>query len=333
MLFIFWGKPSWSQELGVEVDAIIKRYVDSGFSGVAMVAKKGTVLLNKAYGYADDEKKIPNSVNTLFNVASLGKQFTAVIVMKLEEQGLLNTKDYVSKYVGKLGGLKDSATIGHLLMHTSGLFPEGAELDYSSREKYIESVRNTPLESKPGERHRYSNAGYTLLAAVVETVTGEPFEKVLVKMIFRPAGMKYTGYPWERRIRKPLLATGYNSKGEARPAEVDIWGNRGPGNLVTNSADMLRWHKAWLNDKLISPAIRERMLRDHLPGKETFSWNKVNTDAGKLFHKGGGRADFQSQALWWPEKEIFIFFSTNRDKDQRRWIYRDIVALVSKLEK
>jgi CubicO group peptidase (beta-lactamase class C family) len=319
----------FSQDAGHAIDSIVLKYLDSGFSGVAMVLQQDKVVLEKGYGFADEAKKSIITSRTLFNVASIGKQFTAVTILKLEEDGLLNTKDFISKYTGSLGGLKDSATIEHLLLHTSGLFVEGMQLDYSSRSKFIESVRSTPLESRPGERHRYSNAGYTLLAAIVELATNDLFENVLYKVIFQPAGMIYTGFPWEKRINKELLATGYNRKGAEQPMAEDIWGNRGPGNVVTNTEDMIRWSKAWNNDEIISRAIKQRLLTDYIPGRETFSWNKGMTTSGKKFYsKGGGRPDFESQFLWFPQNNIFIFFSINRDKDLRRLIYREILTYI-----
>lgn len=326
------GKNCQGQHIGKDLDKIFTSYIDSGFSGAVIVVKNNAVVLKQAYGLADREKKIPNTTQTLFNVASIGKQFTAVTVLKLEQMGLLDTKDRVSNYVGSLGGMKDSATIEQLLMHTSGLFVEGADLDYSSRDKYIASVRNTPLESSPGAKHRYSNAGYTLLAAVVEIVTKKPFEDVLYKMAFQPAGMNYTGFPWESRVQKGLLATGYNTKGEAQPAEENVWGARGPGNIVTNTNDVLKWYEyAWLSDKFISKKIKDRMLTDHLPGKETFSWNKSVTPAGrKLFYKGGGRPDFESQIMWWPDDQVFLFFSINNDRNLRRLVFRDINLYMNK---
>ena len=318
------------QDIVNGLDKIFRTYMDSGFAGAAIVVKDDKVVLQKGYGYANEEKKIANTIKTLFNVASIGKQFTAVTILKLEEKGLLNTKDFITKYTGKLGGMKDSATVEHLLLHTSGLFVEGIQLDYSSRDKYIESIRNTPLESRPGEKHRYSNAGYTLIAAIVEIVTKQTFENVLHQMIFQPAGMKNTGYPWESRIQKDLLATGYNKKGEPQPGEQNIWGNRGPGNIATNTEDMFQWYRVfWTHDKLISQKIKERMLKDYIPGKETFSWNKPTSAGGKKFFvKGGGRPDFESQTIYFPDEKVFLFFSINSDKDLRRLIYRDIVAFL-----
>ena len=321
-----------AQNIGKDLGKIFESYIDSGFTGIVLVVKNDSILLQKGYGFANDEKKILNTTKTLFNVASIGKQFTAAIVLLLEEKGLVNTKDYIAKYTGRLGGLKDSATIEHLLLHSSGLFQEGYAFDYSSKEAFISSVSKSPLESVPGEKWRYSNAGYNLLAAIVETVTKETFEDVLNKMIFQPAGMIYTGFPWENRIQKNLLATGYTSKGEAQPPAVNVWGTRGPGNLVTNAEDMLKWYRtAWISSKLISAKIKERMLQDHIPGKETFSWNKGTTATGKKFyHKGGGRPDFESNLMWWPDDNIFLFFSINRDKNLRRLIFRDISAFMNK---
>ena len=321
-----------AQNIGKDLGKIFESYIDSGFTGIVLVVKNDSILLQKGYGFANDEKKILNTTKTLFNVASIGKQFTAAIVLLLEEKGLVNTKDYIAKYTGRLGGLKDSATIEHLLLHSSGLFQEGYAFDYSSKEAFISSVSKSPLESVPGEKWRYSNAGYNLLAAIVETVTKETFEDVLNKMIFQPAGMIYTGFPWENRIQKNLLATGYTSKGEAQPPAVNVWGTRGPGNLVTNAEDMLKWYRtAWISSKLISAKIKERMLQDHIPGKETFSWNKGTTATGKKFyHKGGGRPDFESNLMWWPDDSIFLFFSINRDKNLRRLIFRDISAFMNK---
>jgi CubicO group peptidase (beta-lactamase class C family) len=315
-----------AQDFGKGVDSILISYLDTGFSGIALVIQNNKKLLDKAYGYADHATKRVNTTKTLFNVASIGKQFTAVVVLKLEEQGLLNTKDYISKYTGKLGGAKDSATIEHLLLHSSGLFVEGIELDYSSKEKFIASVSSTPLESTPGTRHRYSNAGYTMLAAVVEIVTRKPFEAVVRQLIFKPAKMKFTGYPWESQVKHKFLATGYDSKDSARPAETNIWGNRGPGHQVTNNRDMRKWYNAWNDGRLISRQIKSRALTDQIPGRETYGWNKLKLSNGDtLYAKGGGRRDFESQSMWVPERNLYIFFVINRDKNLRRLIYRDLL--------
>jgi len=112
--------------------------LDSGFSGSVLVAEKNKIILKKGYGYADNETKKFNTPKTLFNVASIGKHFTVYSVLLLEKKGLLSTNDYLSKYVGKFNDIRDSITIHHLLIHSSGLFKEGASLDYTTLTKFIQ---------------------------------------------------------------------------------------------------------------------------------------------------------------------------------------------------
>jgi CubicO group peptidase (beta-lactamase class C family) len=101
-------------------------------------------------------------------------------------------------------------------------------------------VRDSANESKPGEKYRYSNAGYSMLAAVVEIISGKSFENFLLENIFEPCKMKSTGYPWELRMNKSLFATGHNSKHQAIAPEQNVWAARGSGNLVTNGGDLYK---------------------------------------------------------------------------------------------
>jgi CubicO group peptidase (beta-lactamase class C family) len=211
---------------GKRIDSLFTAYVDSGFSGSVLVAEKGMVTLKKGYGYSDNERKTINTPATLFNVASIGKQFTAYSILFLEKKGLLSTGDFITKYIGQFNDIRDSTTIHHLLLHSSGLFRQDIELDYSTREKFINSVKQNGMESPRGKQYRYSNAGYSLLAAIVEIVSGEPFEQFIYTNIFIPCKMGNTGYPWETRMNKNLFATGYNNKKQPVAPEP-IFGGQG----------------------------------------------------------------------------------------------------------
>ena len=311
--------------LGKSLDSLFTFYVDSNFSGTVFLAEKGEVILNKGYGFADNETKKLNTANTLFNVASIGKQFTAYSVLLLEKKGILSTNDCLAKYIGKFGDDRDSVTIHHVLLHSSGLFNQSATLDYSTRDKFLQSVRVAGAESKPGENYRYSNAGYTMLAALVEITSGEAFELFLLKNVFEPFKMQNTGYPWESRIDKSLLATGYNNKHEALPPQPNIWGARGPGNLVTSVGDLFVWIKAFQNEKLVAPAIKNKMLFDFLPTRESYSWNKNTTSRKtRFYHKGGGRNDFENRLMWYPDDEVLIIFLINNDYNLAAQIFNKI---------
>ncbi len=106
-----------------------------------------------------------------------------------------------------------------------------------------------------------------MLAAVVEIASGEPFEHFIFKNIFEPLEMKNTGYPWEPRINKDRMATGYNNKREPVPTQQDIWAARGPGNLVTSVEDLYRWMKAFQDEKLITADMKKKIFFEYFPGE------------------------------------------------------------------
>ena len=317
------------KNIGTRIDSLFTAYLDSGFAGSALVSEKNKISLKKGYGYANNETRIKNTPSTLFNIASLGKQFTAYAVLLLEKRGLLNTSDPVSKYIEIFNDSRDSVTIHHLLLHSSGLFKQSVNLDYSTRKNFIQSVKNGGAESLPGEKYRYSNAGYSMLAAIVEIVSGEPFEKFLIDNIFTPCKMENTGYPWETRMNMPLFATGYNNKRQPVAPQIDFWAARGPGHLVTSVEDLFKWIQAVQNEKFITPDIRNKIFKDWLPGRETYSWNKASTARQtRFYHKGGGRPDFESQLMWFPDDEVVIIFLINNDYNLRSRLFTKIKMLM-----
>ena len=164
-----------------------------------------------------------------------------------------------------------------------------------------------------------------MLAAVVELVSQQPFEEFLFKNIFEPLKMKNTAYPWEDRIDKTLLATGYNNKGEPVAVQQDIWGARGPGNLVTNVEDLLIWMRAFQDFKFLSLSKRAKILYDYHPGEDSYAWNKSFTRRKTRFiHKGGGRADFENRLMWFPDDGVLIIFLINNDYNLARHLFAKI---------
>ncbi|MFI5129375.1 MAG: serine hydrolase domain-containing protein [Chitinophagales bacterium] len=331
MAGIFCSNYGLSQgKMGRRIDSLFISYLDSGFSGSALVAEKGMITLKKGYGFSDNERKTLNTPATLFNVASVGKQFTAYSVLLLEKRGLLRTTDFINKYIGPFNDPRDSTTIHHLLLHSSGLFRQDVLLDYSTREKFIGSIKKNGLESPPGQQYRYSNAGYSLLAAIVEIASGEPFEQFIYKNIFIPCKMENTGYPWELRMNKHLFATGYDNKKRPVATQQDVWAARGPGNLMTSVEDLYNW-MIWVQDTgFIPPDMRDKIFKDYIPGKETYSWNKTTTlRHTRFYHKGGGRADFESQLMLFPDDEVIIIFCINNDYNLRSKLFSRIRAFMN----
>lgn len=312
-------------KLGKELDDLMAGFNKEGYSGAVLVVQDGEIILHKGYGLADRERKIQNTPSTLFNVASVGKIFTAAAILKLEMQGKLKTSDLLSKYLGEFPKEKSAATIHHLLTHTGGLVVEGAQLDDTTRKAFIQSVKDTPIESKPGEKYRYSNAGYTLLAAIVEEVSGQPFERYLQKNIFNPAGLTSTGYPWDKKFDNAPVAVGYvgNKLEELKPAPraANVFGNRGSGNLITTVGDLYRWIQALRANRVLSEQAKKKMFTAYAHLDEGYGWHVVKTVRGTtMVHRGGGRPDFESQVQWYIDENILIIFTVNMDLNFRRRI-------------
>lgn len=322
-------------KLGREIDETVMRLSQEGYSGSLLVARDDKVILKKGYGLADRERNIPNTSDTLFNVASVSKVFTAAAILQLEEKGKLQTSDHISKYLGTFPKEKNEATIHHLLTHTSGLVVKGAAFDYSSRKSFIQSVKETPVAAKPGEQYQYLNAGYSLLAAIVEEVSGLTFEEYLRRYIFKPAGMKITGYVWEPRFKNALVAVGYRGKNlkelKPEPRDTDVWASRGPEGLLTTVGDLYKWIKALDKNKVLSESTKKKMFTAYANDDEGYGWHVGKTARGGLLvNRGGGLPAFESELRWYVDEKTVVIFTINNHIGFRVPVIKGIEQIVWK---
>ena len=223
-----------------DINSFVEGQVEKGFSGSVLISKDDTILLHKGYGVSNRELGTANQSNTLFEIASITKLYTVVSILQLKDNGQLSLEDKLGDYLGEFDPPKDQATINHPILHTAGLVPRGHELDYSSREKFVESVKNTHPESIPGEKYRYTNAGYTMLAAIIEVVSGLSYEDYLVRHIFVPLNLSNPTY-WNRGTFENT-AIGYrgNSMDSLRAYSTHEWewGDNGASGILTNVGDL-----------------------------------------------------------------------------------------------
>src|SRR4026209_1556284 len=184
-----------------EVMALASKY--QTFNGAVLVAENGKVIYRKGLGLANMEWNIPNTPETRFRLGSITKQFTATLILQLVEQGKIKLdgklSDYLPDYRKDVG---EKVTIHQLLNHTSGIpsytglpgfFNEVSRNPYKVDE-FVKQYASKDLEFEPGSKFSYNNSGYLLLGAIIEKVTGKPYEQVLKEKIFEPLGMKNSGY-------------------------------------------------------------------------------------------------------------------------------------------
>jgi CubicO group peptidase (beta-lactamase class C family) len=308
---------------GAGVDAYLQSLVPFGFSGNAIVASRGKVLLAKAYGMADRGRNIPMRADTVISVGSITKQFTAAAILKLAEMGKLNVRDSIAVYLPSVPADKRPITLHELLTHTAGLQSDyGGDYEHIGRDAFVARVMAAPLESAPGSRFDYANAGYSLLAAIVERVSGMSYERFLHDHLFVPAGMFETGY---RIPHWPAssIAIGYERSGEAwGTIEAHGWSAQGPywnlmgnGGILSNPADMLRWSEALQQRRVLSDAsvtaLQTGYVDEPMGGRYGYGWDVETTPYGTLVSHNGGNGIFAAEFLRFVDSDTVVYVATN----------------------
>src|ERR1041384_3915949 len=264
-----------AQDKAAKIDQLISLYQKYGqFNGSALVADNGKVIYRKGVGLANMEWDIPNTPDTKFRLGSITKQFTATLILQLVEQGKIKLDgkliDYLPDYRKDTGA---KVTIHNLLSHTSGIpsytslpgFFQDVSRNPFKVDDFIKKYASADLEFEPGTKFVYDNSGYFLLGAIIEKVTGKPYEQVLKENIFDPLGMKNSGYDhWGTVISK--RATGYtrSARGFQTAPYLDMSIPYAAGSLYSTVEDLYLWDQALYGEKILSPKSKELMFKPNL---------------------------------------------------------------------
>jgi len=260
------GAETGDAELRRRLEEFTARVESFGFAGGVMVARGGTVLMEKGFGMADRAGVVPCTNQTAFDIGSNTKDFTKVAILQLAVRGRIGLDDPIGRYFKDAPPDKAGITIAQLLDHTAGLkLYSGPDEEVLTREDFLKRILETPLIAQPGTEQNYSNPGYSLLAAIIEAVTGGSYESYLAENIFKPAGMTQTGYAlpaW-----KPGQIARSYAAGQDRGSTFDYphapdgpyWNLRGNGGTLATMGDMYRFHLA-LEGNAILPAESKALL-------------------------------------------------------------------------
>ena len=334
LLFVYLTSCS-GQTLQEKVDEFLNAWVKMGkFSGSILIAQNGKILVKKGYGMANYEHNIPNTSKTIFRTGSVGKQFTAAILLQLQERGLLDVNDPLTKYIPDYPD-GEKITLHHLVTHTSGIpnltnFPEHRQTIMlpSPVEKTILRFKDKPLEFAPGEKFKYCNSGFLLLGLVIEKVTGKTYEEVLEENIFLPLGMKNSGYDHHCSIIKNR-ASGYNIRtGERVNAPyLDMSIPHAAGALYTTVEDLYLWDRALYTEKILKNTSLDKMFTP-FKGNYGYAWRIETLFGRKRIHHGGGIFGFQMHIARYVDDDTFIVFMCNQRPTNTRKISAGLAAIV-----
>jgi len=307
-----------------EVLALAHKYRQ--FNGSALVAENGKVVYKGAFGLANMEWNIPNTPDTKFRLGSITKQFTATLTMQLVEQGKIKLdakiSDYLPDYRKDIG---QKVTIHQLLTHTSGIpsytgqpgFFENVSRNPYKVDDFVKKYASGNLEFEPGSKYSYNNSGYFLLGAIVEHVTGKPYEQVLKENIFDPLGMKNTGYDRHDTII-PKRATGYGKTpdGYTNAGYLDMSIPYAAGSMYSTVEDLYLWDQALYTDKVLSAQSKALMYKPFLQNY-AYGWvvNKAsfkqNGNEVQVIRHGGGINGFTTTIVRFPTEKNLIVMLDN----------------------
>jgi CubicO group peptidase (beta-lactamase class C family) len=288
------------------------------FNGTVLVMQKGKVIYKKAFGMADREWNVPNTVDTKFRIGSVTKQFTAACIIQLAEQGKLSTDDKLSKYIPDYPK-GDSITVHMLLNHTSGItnytnlaeFWPKAVLPLST-DSMIALFKNKPLDFSPGSKWNYSNSGYFLLGVIVEKASGKKFQEYLNENIIAKIGLKNTLLDRLDSVLA-LRAKGYdkNQQGIWQHAMyISMEAPYSAGAMVSTVDDLYKWTKALHNNQVLSAANTQKMMTPYM---NNYGYG-IGIDSLKTHRRvshNGGIPGFVTNLSYYPADDVCVVVVSN----------------------
>jgi len=310
-------------------DKLLAAQFKPGETGcAALVAVKGHIVYKKAFGLANLELNVPMQSDMVFRIGSITKQFTAVAILQLEEQGKLSLQDDIAKFIPGYPTQAYKITIENLLTHTSGIksytnvpeFHEYMKEDLKPEEA-IDKFKNLPMEFAPGTKWNYNNSGYFLLGYIIEKVTGMKYQDYIEQKLFKPAGMTNSLYGSDSKIVKNR-AYPYEANGDktVNAEYLSMLLPYSAGSLMSTVEDLYKWNRALLTDTLIKKETLARAWTEFklADGKRTnygYGWFIDTLQGSPSVDHGGGINGYLTKGIYLPKEDVFVaVFSNNTAK-------------------
>lgn len=330
---ISFGQTKQDKKIKTALDELIpKRFPAIAPGCVVLVAKAGKVIYKKAFGTANLESNIPMEPNMIFRIGSITKQFTAISILQLVEQGKIHLQDSIQKYIVDYPYKGYKITIENLLTQTSGIKdymaisnPADERTNYTPKQG-VDYFKNEPLEFKPGSQFKYSNSNYYLLGSILEVVTGETYADYLQENVLDKAGLNNTYYiDTSKNITN--IPQGYSRfDGKLEKATLqNVTTIYAAGGIMSSVEDLFKWHQALYSNKLINHELLSKAFAPYGFADSTYSeygygWFIKNLDDSKTIEHAGSTDGFQSDEIYFPNENVFIVTLFNCFEQDMDWI-------------
>ncbi|SFL07200.1 CubicO group peptidase, beta-lactamase class C family [Paenibacillus sp. 1_12] len=303
------------------------------YSGSVLIAKEGKIIINRGYGFANREHQVANTTETKYRIGSITKQFTAMAITILQEQGILKVEDNISKFIPSFPkGAQIS--LHELLTHSSGIpnitrLPNIKEImrHPTTIEITVSLIMDFELEFDPGSKFQYSNSGYILLAFIIEKTTGLSFEDFLNRHIFEPLGMTNSGCDNFKEIIFNR-AQGYEYDNKIVNADyVDMSFPTGGGNLYSTTGDLFKWDQSLYTEKLVTNKSLQAIFTPHGFGYG-YGWFISSDNNRNRIHHGGGIVGFKNEINRYIDEGVTIIILNNLSTTNVDKISNDLASMV-----
>ncbi|MDB5279139.1 MAG: serine hydrolase [Ferruginibacter sp.] len=300
-----------------KLDELMTAFTSVGrFNGAVLVAQHGKILLQKGYGIKNAEDKSTNDVSTRFQVASVTKQFTSAVILKLVELHKMALNDKLSKYYRDFPN-GDVITVEHLLTHTSGLrnfTEEDSSINTAEELKTVQYFERLKPDFAPGTDWHYSNSGYVLLSYIIQQVSGMSYWQAVRKYIFTPLKMNNSGFDFIH-VARDKKATGYDFlMGSSRqPADItDSTGPFGAGAIYSTVTDMYKWHLGLQAYKVVNKKWMDKAYTPCALHNYGYGWQIDSVYGRKMVSHSGSISGFGSNFARIPEDDICVVLLSNK---------------------
>lgn len=329
------------KQLFAKFDKILsEQYKPNETGATALVARNGQIIYKKTFGMANLEYNIPMQVDNIFRIGSITKQFTAVAILQLMEQGKLNLQDDITKFIPDYPTNGHKITIEHLLTHTSGIqsytdmkgFEEKMLLDLEPIE-LINVFKNQPMEFAPGTKWNYNNSGYFLLGYIIEKISGKTYPQYVEENFFKPFGMTNSLYGSDSKIIKNRAsAYSKDSTGFINSQAMSMTLPYAAGSIQSTVEDLFKWHQAIHSYKIVKKESLDKAFTNYKlnDGTETdygYGWFLSNIQESPTIEHGGGINGFLTQSIYLPKEDVFVAVFSNCDCNSPNEVATKIAAL------
>jgi CubicO group peptidase (beta-lactamase class C family) len=325
-ILVFFSVCVLAQDLTSQVDALLQEQYKSGEPGaVALISKGGQPVYRKAFGMANLENNVVLTPEHVFEIGSITKQFTAVSILMLTEQGKLSLEDPINKYIENYPMHGHTITIHHLLTHTSGI------KSYTSMERWTKLWRNDmtpmemidlfkgePMDFAPGEKYLYNNSAYFMLGYIIEKASGVSYPEFLEKNIFTPLGMKNSYYGSKSKIIKNRAQGYQKTDGYVNAEYLSLTQPYAAGSIMSTVDDLFLWNTALHANKLVKNETLQKAFTNYKLNNGKFinygyGWGINEINGSATLEHSGGIFGYTTNAIYLPKEDVFVAVFSNCD--------------------